>query len=106
MRLTPAEQQAIAAAARAAWRPGTRVALFGSRTDPAARGGDIDLLVESAEPMSAQEVVARRGDFVARLYRAIGERRIDVLVCGPQVPAPPAAVLASARAAALELVTT
>jgi predicted nucleotidyltransferase len=106
MRLTATEQHAIAQAARAAWQPGTRVALFGSRVDPAARGGDIDLLVETSAPMSADEAVARRSDFVARLYRLIGERRIDVVVCGAALPGPPAALLASARAAAVELVRT
>ncbi|MDQ2779764.1 MAG: nucleotidyltransferase domain-containing protein [Pseudomonadota bacterium] len=96
----------IATAARATWRPGTRVSLFGSRADDSARGGDIDLLVETDATMAAAEIVARRGAFVARLYGLIGERRIDVVVCGPAVSSVPAALLDSARANAIELVRT
>ena len=105
MRLTPQECSAIAEAARATLAAGTQVSLFGSRTDDEARGGDIDLLVETPLPMSATELVARRQAFVARLYRLLGERRIDVVVTSPgAVVAPP--VVASARRQAIELVRT
>lgn len=105
MRLTPQEQQAIAQAARSTLLPASRVSLFGSRTDDAARGGDIDLLVEAAMPLAADEWVARRQAFVARLYRLIGERRIDVLLAvrGAAAEAP---VVASARRQAVALVDT
>lgn len=106
MRLTPAEQAAIADAAREVLGPGSRVSLFGSRVDDAARGGDIDLLVDTGEPLSAEAWVATRTALIARLYRALGERRIDVLLSAPPALAPPAPVLASARARAIELVRT
>ena len=106
MRITPREQQAIAEAACATLAPGSRVSLFGSRVDDARKGGDIDLLVETALPLTPEEWVHRRSAFVARLYRSIGERRIDVLLAGPQALAPPADVLASARRQAIELVCT
>ncbi len=103
MRLTPQEQDAIACAAHATLLPGTRVSLFGSRVDDQARGGDIDLLLETPLPMPAAEVVARRQAFVARLYRLIGERRIDVVVAGPANSADQP-VVASARRHAVSLV--
>ena len=81
MRLTPDERQDIAAAAKAVLPPGTRVLLFGSRVDDLRRGGDVDLLVETATNRLPDEVVRLRGMFTAQLYRRLGERRIDVLVC-------------------------
>jgi predicted nucleotidyltransferase len=97
MRLTPTEQQAIASAARATLEPGTRVSLFGSRVQDTARGGDIDLLVDSPQPMAAREWVARRQAFVVRLHRVLGERRIDVVMGGAGPAAAAAEVVASAR---------
>jgi predicted nucleotidyltransferase len=103
VRITSDEQSAIAAAARQTWERGVVVSLFGSRTDDAARGGDIDLLVDLPEPPTPAEWVAQRQAFVARLYRRLGERRIDVLLAGP-AGGVPAAVLASARQCAITLV--
>lgn len=105
MRLTETERQAISLAAQSAWLPGTRVCLFGSRVDDRARGGDIDLLVELPAPLEAAELVARRQDFVARLYRLLGERRIDVVLASPAVGAVPA-VVQSARRQSVPLVLT
>jgi predicted nucleotidyltransferase len=105
MRLTTQERVAIADAARDTLAPGSRVCLFGSRVDDQARGGDIDLLVELPAPTAAVDTVARRQAFVARLYRLIGERRIDVLMAAPDGGAA-SAVLASARDHAVELVRT
>jgi predicted nucleotidyltransferase len=80
MRLSDSERQAIAQAARDCLPPGTRVRLFGSRLDDSRRGGDIDLLVEPPFAPGAEEQVTQRTHFVARLYRLMGERRIDVLM--------------------------
>ena len=64
MRLQPKEVDAITQAAREAFTPGTVVLLFGSRVDDSQRGGDIDLLVEIPESISATELVRRRTCFV------------------------------------------
>ena len=56
--------------------------LFGSRTRDDLRGGDIDLLIELAEPTPDKLSVSLRAG--ARLQMAIGERKIDVLVTDPQ----------------------
>jgi uncharacterized protein len=106
MRLTLQEQHAVGVAARDTLPSGSRVSLFGSRTDDNARGGDIDLLVDCPPSMAAGEWVVRRQAFVARLYRLIGERRIDVLVAGPAALEPPSSVLSSARRQATLLVQT
>lgn len=80
MRLRPAEQEAIRSACRDTLPAGARVRLFGSRLDDTRRGGDIDLLLEFPQPLPAEELVARRTQFAARLYRALGEQRIDIVM--------------------------
>ncbi|MGA8054986.1 MAG: nucleotidyltransferase domain-containing protein [Burkholderiales bacterium] len=102
MRLTPAERDAITTAARAIWGYGVRVSLFGSRTDNAARGGDIDLLVKPPTAPTPVQWVAQRGEFVGRLYASIGERRIDVLLDDEHTGVPSDVIL-SARRQALPL---
>lgn len=47
MRLTSNEVEIILHSAREIYGEGVRVYLFGSRTDDARRGGDIDLLVRT-----------------------------------------------------------
>ena len=50
MRLTPAQIDTIKSTAKAVLGEGARVTLFGSRVDDTARGGDVDLYVETAQP--------------------------------------------------------
>lgn len=52
-----------------------QVYLFGSRVDNDARGGDIDLLV-----LSKKINLMTKLDILARLHRALGERKIDIAV--------------------------
>lgn len=80
MRLNERERDAIAQAARDAFAPGTAVFLFGSRADDDRRGGDIDLLVETPSPLGPTEQVERRTRFVASIWRALEEQRIDVVI--------------------------
>lgn len=83
VRLTDLERQGILnSIVRAASEMGViwrRVLLFGSRADPARRGGDIDLLVE----------IERAGDEVAyrlkqrlriALEDELGEQKVDVVI--------------------------
>lgn len=87
MRITPVQREFIVRAAREMLGPKTRVRLFGSRVDDAARGGDIDLLVESAEPLASRlDTQLRLG---ARLERVLGGRRVDVLVIDPGIERAP-----------------
>lgn len=86
MRLSTEVRKAIAEAAGETFPPGTVVRLFGSRLDDAARGGDIDLLVELPTALAPDALVDRRNRFIARLYRALGEQRIDVIVAAQDEP--------------------
>ena len=105
MRISSTERAAIASAARAVLPAGSRVMLFGSRTDDDRRGGDIDLLVEPPEPVSAQQAVALLTQLAARLYRSMGERRIDIVVA-PADTQDDRLIVVEARRHALELVRT
>ena len=95
----------IAAAATAVPPMGSRVSLFGSRTDDTRRGGDIDLLVEPPVPLGATEQVDLRTRLAARLYHLMGERRIDILVCNAS-EVDDRLIVAEARRHAVELVRT
>lgn len=54
-----------------------RVVLFGSRVDNNAKGGDIDLLIESAEKNRMN--FENRIKFLTALKLAIGDQKIDVV---------------------------
>lgn len=88
IRLTPQQTAAIQKAAKACWPPHTTVRLFGSPLDSARRGGDIDLLVETPDAQTPADLVDRRNRFVARLYRLLGEQRIDVVFAATGVDDP------------------
>jgi predicted nucleotidyltransferase len=105
MRLKQKEQDAIAQAAREVFTPGTSVFLFGSRVDDGKHGGDIDLLIETHRPMAPAELVERRTRFVARLYRALEEQRIDVVITAHH-ESDPRPVVAEARRTAILLART
>ena len=79
--------------------------LFGSRVDDSRRGGDIDLLIELPQPLSADDVVDRRARFTARLYRLLEERRIDVVMT-QQGSQDERAVVKAARRQGIELART
>lgn len=60
---------------------GASVPLFGSRLDDNARGGDIDLYIETE--LDAEEAEKRRLRMLARLARRLDERKIDLVVRTP-----------------------
>jgi len=76
MRLTPIEQQVIRKASLRYFC--VRPRLFGSRLNDLKRGGDIDLYIEA--PVSPQRGVEARLHMVADIWKALGERKIDVVV--------------------------
>ena len=105
MRLTKSEVLAIDAAAKAVLPRGARVLLFGSRTDDARRGGDIDLLVEPPTPMDTSLAADLSTRLAARLYRLIGERRIDIVVAAAS-EADERLIVREARRHAIDLART
>jgi hypothetical protein len=53
--------------------------LFGSRTDDAQRGGDIDLYIETNQ-QDKKEVLSKKLDFIISLKKRIGDQKIDVVI--------------------------
>jgi len=87
MRLSEHDARRIRRAVSDIFGPRAHVRLFGSRTDDAARGGDIDLFVETVAP--AKDRLEKTLELEARLLRVLGERRVDVVVRDPDMPLAP-----------------
>ena len=77
MRLSAGQIAAIKSAAAKVFGPDVTVRLFGSRADDAARGGDIDLHIETDV---AQADLDHEIQFRAEVWRALDEPQIDVVV--------------------------
>ena len=84
MRISSIERDHIVATARSHFGDASRVVLFGSRVDDAARGGDIDLLIEASRPVA--QPVRSEAAFLIDLWQRIGEQRIDVVLKQPGAP--------------------
>ena len=59
---------------------GVEIYLFGSRTDPNVKGGDIDLLVLVPKNWNSQERFDLKIKLLKEIYKRLGERRIDLLI--------------------------
>lgn len=81
MRISPQHRDAIVRTTQELAGADTRIRLFGSRLHDHLRGGDIDLLVECPRPVARPVWLAAQ--IAARLQRALGERKIDVLLIDP-----------------------
>lgn len=82
MRLTPHQQRIIRQAVRDCFGHRARVTLFGSRADDSARGGDIDLLIETGMT-DVDEIVRAEIRFQVKVQQALGEQKIDLLIDYP-----------------------
>jgi predicted nucleotidyltransferase len=84
MRLSTAQQRAIHFAVTELFGDSARVKLFGSRLDDAAKGGDIDLLVEVDEPVEAPAEMSAK--LSVKVMRACNGRKVDVVLMAPNLP--------------------
>ena len=89
MRITEQQINAIREASTKVFGVGTRIWLFGSRTNDEARGGDIDLLLKppGTHADSAGNVM-KKIQFLGLLEKSIVERKIDVVIETPDDPRP------------------
>lgn len=83
MRLTDDQIQAIRQLAHQVAGSQSRVRVFGSRLDDAARGGDLDLMLEVADPVDNPALMAAQ--MAARVSRVMHGRKVDVLLSAPNL---------------------
>ena len=83
MRLTEHQIQTICRLARQVAGDQSRVRVFGSRLDDTAHGGDVDLMVELAEPVDNPALMAAH--ISAQVSRAMHGRKVDVLISAPNL---------------------
>ena len=77
VRLSKKEIETIKKLAGKIFGQGTEVYLFGSRTDPTKRGGDIDLYIV---PAKRERLFKNKLRFLVELKLKIGEQKIDVII--------------------------
>ena len=82
MRLTNHAKTVIHNTAIEVFGTNISVSLFGSRIDDSARGGDIDLLIQSEELIA--DCHRKTLQLVAKLQIRLGDQPIDVLTIDPQ----------------------
>lgn len=87
MRLHADQIQVIKAVAQQQLGPDAQVRLFGSRLDDQARGGDIDLYIETPHVLTNRALTAAR--VAARLERQLGDRKVDVVLVDPSTAQQP-----------------
>ncbi|HYE37799.1 nucleotidyltransferase domain-containing protein [Methylocaldum sp.] len=78
MRVSNRAIKAIVEAAKSVAGSDASVWLFGSRVNENARGGDIDLFVESQ--LQLENRVAAACQIGAKIQMTLGEQRVDVIV--------------------------
>ncbi|OFZ81011.1 MAG: hypothetical protein A2583_02175 [Bdellovibrionales bacterium RIFOXYD1_FULL_53_11] len=77
--------------------------LYGSRTDPSKRGGDIDLWIElETEPADPQTL---KRQLRIALEDSIGERKVDILLTGPRTQVKDSQTLAFIKIISDKMVT-
>ncbi|MDO9610955.1 MAG: nucleotidyltransferase domain-containing protein [Serpentinimonas sp.] len=83
MRLTEHQAKQIVELAHAMAGESAQVRVFGSRLDDAARGGDLDLMLELPESAVNPALLAAR--FSSRVTRLMQGRKVDVLLAAPKL---------------------
>lgn len=78
MRLTNEQVLIISCTARSIFGESVQVLLFGSRIHDERKGGDIDLLVQSADEKVLN--ISNKIDFIVELKRQLGDQKIDVVL--------------------------
>jgi predicted nucleotidyltransferase len=81
MRLTELQQTIIKQETRLIFGDNARVYLFGSRLDDNAKGGDIDLFIESA--IAIDGAVLKTLQLNSQLQQAFGLQKIDIVFYAP-----------------------
>ncbi len=79
LRLTQKEINIIKSTAKEIFGENIKVYIFGSRTNPNKKGGDIDILIKTLNKVS----VSQKLNFLAELELKGIERKVDLIVITP-----------------------
>lgn len=80
MRIAELQKRSIISIVKARYGSRSRIWLFGCRVDDHARGGDVDLYVESEIARPFQGAVRQRHDTALALEEMLGGITVDLLV--------------------------
>lgn len=83
MRLTTTQREIIRRIVASELGDEVRVFLFGSRVDDQARGGDIDLLIDTSQPVERPAVTSAK--LSVQLSQALDEQKVDVVLKSPSL---------------------
>lgn len=83
MRLTQEQVQIIKAQAETIFGKAARVTLFGSRADQQGKGGDIDIMITTDQPVDRPALLAAR--LSARISLAMEGQQVDVVLNAPSL---------------------
>ncbi len=87
MRLSQAQVQTIRQTAQRVLGADVRISVFGSRARSDAKGGDIDLLVETDKALDNRAVAICK--LSGALMMALGDRKIDIILKDANTPNAP-----------------
>ena len=87
MRLSIRAQKIIRDTANEIFGPQANAIVFGSRIDDDARGGDLDILVQTDEPV--HDGRRKTLQMTARLQLRLGDQPIDILLLDPKTSRQP-----------------
>ena len=87
MRLTNEQRAIVKEVGHEVFGERVQLALFGSRLDDTLKGGDIDILVKSDDPLP--DKVRKMLTMSARLQLRLGDQPIDILVYDPKTTLTP-----------------
>lgn len=79
VRLKPENLDVIVTAFNNNFKQGDSLWIFGSRVDLTARGGDIDLYIETSET-DPDLLYDKKIKFTLEIWKGIGEQKIDVVL--------------------------
>lgn len=104
MRLTPRRRTVLRRAFERRFAPDARLWLYGSRTDDGMRGGDIDLMVQTALD-DPDALIESKLSFLADLHSTpeFDGEKIDLVLWSPALQGPPQPIHRVAMAEGMEL---
>jgi len=83
MRLTTDQIEIIKKTAQSVLGNDVRITLFGSRINDAARGGDVDVMIEVTQALAEPALISAR--IASRVSRAMHGRQVDVVLKAPNL---------------------